>query len=99
MRGIENELQLHHTRAKIQRLEARYEAAANRLVSPGGDLVRGDVLRSLRETIDEFTEECIDYEHRCREMAKLPRRYVDALAATESARPSSALESVGPSAG
>jgi hypothetical protein len=58
--GLKNEIELANTRAKLARLEARYEQRSR---ETGGDIhVRELTLRSLKKMINQLTEEIVLYE-------------------------------------
>ncbi len=58
--GLKNDVELANTRAKLARLQARYE---QRREETGGDEhVRELTLRSLKRVINQLTEEIVLYE-------------------------------------
>ena len=58
--SLKNDIELANTRAKLARLEARYE---RRCQETGGDAhVRELTLRSLKKMINQLTEEIVRYE-------------------------------------
>lgn len=58
--SLKNERELQNTQAKLERLEARYEALRNE--SGGDEELRETTLESLRRTINEFREEVARYQ-------------------------------------
>jgi len=60
--SLKNEIELANTRAKLARLEARYEALRNDRAED--EHVRELTLRSLKGTINQFKEEIARYEAR-----------------------------------
>ncbi|MCK6483650.1 MAG: hypothetical protein HUU22_08685 [Phycisphaerae bacterium] len=58
--SLKNQDELEHTRSKIARLTARYEAL--RSEEGGDEELREMTLESLKRTINEFKEEIARYE-------------------------------------
>jgi hypothetical protein len=59
---LKNEIEVANTRAKLARLQARYEARRH---EPTSDpILREATLRSLKKYINQFTEEIARYEAR-----------------------------------
>lgn len=58
--SLRNDIELANTRAKLRRLEARYEQLRND--SSEDERVRELTMRSLKATINQFKEEIARYE-------------------------------------
>ena len=58
--SIKSEVELANTRAKLRRLEARYEALCHE--TDGDSRVRELSMRSLKGTINQFKEEIARFE-------------------------------------
>ena len=59
---LRNDIELATTRAKLDRLEARYETLCTQ--TDGDEHVRELTMRSLKSTINQFKEEIARYETR-----------------------------------
>ena len=58
--SLKNDVELANTRAKLARLERRYEQLRND--TSGNERVRQLTMRSLKATINQFKEEIARYE-------------------------------------
>lgn len=58
--NLTNDIELANTRAKLERLEAHYDARRNEPV--GDETLRALSLRSVKRTIDQLKEEIARYE-------------------------------------